>query len=60
MKTTLIFPTYLHLSGFMSVADCGNIEMDIRTKSLTGYFSEREIKQATEFFGASFMHAMGN
>lgn len=53
MKATLIFPSYLHLSGFMAVATCGDIEMDLRTRSLTGSFSEAEIRSAVERFGAS-------
>lgn len=58
MKTTLIFPTYLHLSGFMSVTDCANIEMDLRQKSLTGSFSERDINFAVNSFKAETVQGM--
>lgn len=37
----------------MAVATCGDIEMDLRTRSLTGSFSEAEIRSAVERFGAS-------
>jgi hypothetical protein len=53
MKVTLIFPTYLHLSGFMSVTKCGDIDLDLRTKSLTAMFSEAEVKRAQEAFAAT-------
>jgi hypothetical protein len=52
MKVTLTFPTYLHLSGFMSVTSSGAIDMDLRTKSLTAIFSEKEIDLALRNFNA--------
>jgi hypothetical protein len=58
MKTTLIFPSYLHLSGFMSVTDCANIEMDLRQKSLTGSFNENDISYAVNSFKAELVRGM--
>ena len=52
MKVTLLFPTYLHLSGFISVTGNAEIEMDLREKSLTAIFSEGDIRQAVEQFDA--------
>jgi hypothetical protein len=52
MKVTLTFPTYLHLSGFMSVTNSGAIDLDLRTKSLTAIFSEKEIELALRNFNA--------
>jgi hypothetical protein len=58
MKTTLQFPTYLHLAGFMSVVVNPNIQMDLRTKSLTADFSDKEITTAVASFAAHVVAAI--
>ncbi len=57
MKTTLIFPSYLHLAGFISVTVNGNIEIDLQNKSLTAAFSEKEVELAVQSFDAEVMLA---
>lgn len=52
MKVTLMFPNYLQLSGFIAVAQSGDIEMNLRTRSLTAFFSDQEIRTAIEAFSA--------
>jgi hypothetical protein len=58
MKTTLIFPTYLHLSGFISVTANADMQIDPRARSLTAGFSERDILLAVERFGAELVNAL--
>jgi hypothetical protein len=53
MKVTLLFPTYLHLSGFLSVTGNAEIEMDLRARSLTAIFTDKDIGSAIETFGAN-------
>jgi hypothetical protein len=52
MKTTLVFPTYLHLAGFISVAENNHIDIDPHNRSLTADFNERDIQRATQMFAA--------
>ena len=52
MKTTLTFPSYMHLAGFMSVAENASIEMDLSAKSLTAFFHEKDIQIALQAFSA--------
>jgi len=55
MKVALIFPSYLHLAGFMSQVENGNIQMDLRKKSLTAFFSEKDIQVAITKFCAQLI-----
>jgi hypothetical protein len=57
MKVTLMFPTYLHLSGFISVTDSADIDMNVQAKSLTAVFSENEITIAVKSFNAQLQQA---
>jgi hypothetical protein len=42
----------------MSVTDCADIEMDLRQKSLTGSFNERDISFAVHSFKAELVQGM--
>jgi hypothetical protein len=55
MKTTLVFPSYMHLAGFVSVADNGNINIDLHTKSLTADFHHKDVQTATQAFSATVL-----
>jgi hypothetical protein len=57
MKVTLMFPTYLHLSGFISVTNSADIDMNVQAKSLTAVFSEHEITIAVKSFNAQLQQA---
>jgi hypothetical protein len=57
MKVTLMFPTYLHLSGFISVTNSADIDMNVQAKSLTAAFSENEITIAVKSFNAQLQQA---